>query len=94
MALWLTFQPAFPAIPGSLSSTSAVHLETPDVYVWDLAYMAFNAIQARGDTGDSQLLFKITLPLCENGTEHRLKLVCGPDDEGKACLTIMQIDED
>ena len=76
------------------SAAAAEDLETPDVYVWDLAYMAFNAIKALGNTGSDRLLFKITLPLCENGTEHRLKLVCGPDDEGEPCLTIMRIDED
>ena len=76
------------------NAAAAEDLETPDVYVWDLAYMAFNAIQTRGNTGDSQLHFKITLPLCDNGTEHRLKMVCGPDDEGKPCITIMRIDED
>ncbi len=71
------------------SAAFAEELETPDVYVWDLAYMAFNAIQARGNTGCDQLLFKITLPLCENGTAHRLKLVCGPGDNGEPVLTIM-----
>lgn len=69
-------------------------LDCPDVYVWDLAFMAFNAIRTQGNTGSEHLFFKITLPLCENGTEHRLKLVCGPGDAGEPVLTIMLINED
>jgi len=66
----------------------------PALYVWDIAFMSHVAIKSVTNSGSSELPFKVTMPLTENGTEHKLKLVCGPDDEGKPCLTIMLRDED
>jgi len=59
----------------------------PDVYVWDVCYMACLAIQAVKASRSSTLFFNVCLPL---GTpEKRLKLVCGPGDNLEPVLTIM-----
>jgi hypothetical protein len=75
---------------------SAAEAENVEValYVWDVAYMCHNAIRMNRKPGSSQLFFKVTLPLIENGTEHKLKLVCGPGDNGEPVLTIMLPEED
>ena len=65
----------------------------PALYVWDVAYMAYNAVNQRKTTSD-EVQFMVSLPLTENGTEHRLKLHLGPGDAGEPVLTIMLAHED
>ena len=58
--------------------------------VWDICYMAVNAVIKRLDP--STVLFHCALPI---GTPlETLKMVCGPDDDGKPVLTVMFPDED
>ena len=66
----------------------------PSLYVWDTVFLAHNAIKSKPNTGSPELFFKIMLPLTDNGTEHKLKLVCGPGDDGAPVLTIMLPEED
>ena len=66
----------------------------PALYVWDIAFMAHVAIKSAPNSGSSELPFKVTMPLTENGTEHKLKLVCGPGDNGEPVLTILLPEED
>lgn len=66
----------------------------PALYVWDIAFMAHVAIKSATNSGSSELPFAVKLPLTENGTEYRLKLVCGPGDDGAPVLTIMLPEED
>lgn len=65
-------------------------------FVYDLCFMAGLAIKTLRDTDRPELFFKIMLPLCNNGVERKLKLVCGPvgPDDPSPCLTIMMPDED
>lgn len=65
------------------------------VYVWDVCFMAHLAIKALRDSGRPELFFKVCLPLRE-GTERKLKLVCGPigPNDPNPCLTIMLPNED
>lgn len=66
----------------------------PGLYVWDTVFCAHIAIKSMSNTGKPELFFKVMLPLTENGTEHKLKLVCGPGDDGAPVLTIMLPEED
>jgi len=66
----------------------------PALYVWDIAFMSHVAIKSAKNSGSSELPFTVKLPLTENGTEYRLKLVCGPGDDGSPVLTIMLPEED
>lgn len=61
------------------------------VYVWDLVYMSYMAVQAAKSSG-TQLLFKVCLPLGK--PEKILKFVCGPGDAGEPVITIMLREED
>lgn len=65
-------------------------------YVYDVCFMAAMAIQAVRDSGKPELFFNVCLPLRENGTVKRLKMVCGPVsfDDPSPCLTIMLPEED
>lgn len=62
-------------------------------YVWDVCYMAMLAVQAVKDSTDT-IFFSVMLPLLDNCTGRKLKLVCSPDDEGAPCITIMLPHED
>ncbi len=60
--------------------------------LWDILFLFRNAaLRAKGDT-----LFFTVLVRNDNVRPHpvRLKAVCGPDDDGKPCLSIMTEDED
>jgi hypothetical protein len=69
----------------------------------DLLWMA--SLAARRGSG-SETLFDLILPLSSdprpvvrngrrnNRPQHTYKLVCGPDDDGAPCITIMRPDED
>ncbi|MFZ4856076.1 MAG: DUF6573 family protein [Desulfuromonadaceae bacterium] len=65
----------------------------PSLYVWDISYMSLVAIKSSA-SGRGELPFEVKMPLTENSTEHLLKLVCGPGDDGEPVLTIMLRDED
>lgn len=69
------------------SAASAEEVD-PALYVWDVAYMALVAIKSSA-SGHGELPFVVKLPLTENGSEKRLKLVLGPGDDGAPVLTIM-----
>lgn len=61
--------------------------------LWDILNMLRFSIQGTGSK-NSQIMFKV---LVNNGHGVRkitLKSVCGPDDDGKPCITIMLPDED
>jgi hypothetical protein len=75
------------------SAASAEEVDSA-LYVWDVAYMALVAIKSATNSGSSELPFEVKMPLTENGTEYRLKLVCGPGDDGSPVLTIMLPEED
>ena len=75
------------------SAASAEEVD-PALYVWDVAYMAHVAIKSATNSGSSELPFEVKMPLTENGTEYKLKLVCGPGDDGSPVLTIMLPMED
>ena len=77
-----------------IESAAAAEETDPSLYVWDTAYMAYHAIRTVKNSGSPEMFFKVTMPLTENGTEHKLKLVCGPGDDGEATLTIMLPEED
>jgi hypothetical protein len=65
------------------------------VYVWDVCNMAAMVAKASRD-GGPELLFKVMLPLRDQGKETTLKLVCGPigPRNPSPCLTIMLLEED
>jgi hypothetical protein len=75
------------------SAASAEEVD-PALYVWDVAYMAHVAIKSATNSGSSELPFEVKMPLTENGAEYKLKLVCGPGDNGEPVLTIMLPMED
>jgi hypothetical protein len=79
-----------------IESSAAGEEVAPDIYVWDVAYMAFNAIKKleTGSTSNNELFYHVMMPLTENGTEHKLKLVCSAGDDGSPVLTIMLPEED
>ena len=76
-----------------IENAAAAEEVDPALYVWDVAYMALVAIKS-SSSGNGELPFKVTLPLNDNGTEHKLKLVCGPGDDGSPVLSIMMPLED
>lgn len=62
------------------------------MYVWDLCWMCFMAVNAVKESHCSEVDFNVCLPI---GTpEKQLKLVCSPGDEGEPVLTIMLPGED
>jgi len=79
----------------SLIETTATdsNVETA-LIVWDVAYMALVAIKSAPNAGNPELLYSVCMPLTENGSKKRLKLVCGPGDCGEPVLTIMLPEED
>lgn len=64
------------------------------VYVWDVCWMAFQAIQAVRDSDVDTIFFNVMLPLRKEAVAKHLKLVCGPDDDATPCLTVMLPEED
>lgn len=77
-----------------IESAAAAEETDSSLYVWDTAYLAYHAIKTVKSTCSPELFFKVMMPLTENGTEHKLKLVCSPGDAGEATLTIMLPEED
>lgn len=68
--------------------------------LWDVLWMGANAMRGAGDS--SQVLFKLyVVPNVPEGSKRNprsklvaLKAVCGPDDNGDPCITIMYLHED
>jgi len=82
------------AVWSLIETTSADSEVETALIVWDVAYMALIAIKSAPSSGSSELQFNVMMPLTENSSEKRLKLVCGPGDKGEAVLTIMLPEED
>jgi hypothetical protein len=79
----------------SLIETTAADSDVETaLIVWDVAYMALVAIKSATNSGCSELPFEVKMPLTENGADYKLKLVCGPGDDGAPVLTIMLPMED
>jgi hypothetical protein len=63
--------------------------------LWDILVMLSYAI--RGNKDQSELRFRLHV---RNDNRDRmpplveLKAVCGPDDDGSPCITVMRVDED
>ena len=66
------------------------------VYVWDVALMALNAIKRNQNEAQSELLFRVMLPLREHGKPKILKLISGPTGphDANPVLTITLPEED
>ena len=65
--------------------------------LWDVIFMAFQAISLSRETGD-RLLFRLyRVPRDGHSTDAELttlKLIVGPGDSGEPVITIMLVDED
>ena len=65
--------------------------------LWDVIFMAFQAISLSRETGD-RLLFRLyRVPRDGHSTDAELttlKLIVGPGDSGEPVITILLIDED
>ena len=65
--------------------------------LWDVIFMAFQAISLSRETGD-RLLFRLyRVPRDGRSTDAELttlKLIVGPGDSGEPVITIMLVDED
>jgi hypothetical protein len=61
--------------------------------LWDVLVVLHFAIR-KGAEG-SEVQFKVSF-LCREGEQREitLKSICGPDDDGRPCITIMAPDED
>jgi hypothetical protein len=71
----------------------------------DLLWMASLAVRQAAE-GESEVLFDVILSLSgdpeprdgrgqgELSSTRTYKLVCGPNDDGSPCLTVMRVDED
>ncbi len=64
-----------------------------DGRLWDILQMLRYAIKTR-DKSQSQLSFKLSVKNGDTATTVTLKAICGPDDDGKPCTTIMMPKED
>ena len=61
--------------------------------LWDILWMC--SLEARRQKENSVILFSVLVQNSNKGPNKvDLKCVCGPDDEGAPCLTIMRPDED
>jgi hypothetical protein len=62
--------------------------------LWDILHMLRFAIRRRQDT-TSEIFFQLHVQN-DNRTPKlvTLKSVCGPDDDGSPCITVMMTDED
>lgn len=61
--------------------------------LWDILWMC--SLEARRQKENSVILFSVLVQNSNRGPKKvDLKCVCGPDDEGAPCLTIMRPDED
>jgi len=61
--------------------------------LWDILWMC--SLEARRQKENSVILFSVLVQNSNKGPKKvDLKCVCGPDDEGAPCLTIMRPDED
>lgn len=69
--------------------------ETPEGRLWDVLFMASLAVRGSKREG-SELVYPVILHTEETPgeTEYRVKLVCGPGDEGEPVLTLMLPHED
>lgn len=63
--------------------------------LWDVLMMLWFAIKTRGAEG-SELKFRVCVQNRPDAEPElmTLKAVCGPDDDGTPCLTVMMPDED
>lgn len=64
-----------------------------DGRLWDILQMLRYEIKT-GDKSQSQLSFKLSVKNGDTATTVTLKAICGPDDDGKPCITIMMPEED
>ena len=61
--------------------------------LWDILWMC--SLEARRQKENSVILFSVLVQNSNRGPKKvDLKCVCGPDDAGAPCLTIMRPDED
>ena len=61
--------------------------------LWDILWMC--SLEARRQKENSVILFSVLVQNSNRGPKKiGLKCVCGPDDEGAPCLTIMRPGED
>lgn len=79
-----------------------VSLPKPDVFqsedgrLWDILFMLYATIRARGANAGAELLFELHVQNDPAGEPQpvTLKAVCGPNDDHSPCLTIMLPNED
>jgi len=88
----------------SVAMTDTVHAEYVQVpagvddqdeqgRLWDILWMCF--LEARRQKESSTIFFSVLVKNSNKGPKKvDLKCVCGPDDEGAPCLTIMRPGED
>jgi hypothetical protein len=60
--------------------------------LWDVLFMCH--LYARRNGEAQEMLFQLLVRKTGRTETVTLKAVCGPDDSGEPCLTIMQPDED
>ena len=69
------------------------HGQSFDGRAWDMLFMMRNAVRvSRGAT--SELLFRVIFLVGRKHVTTTLKAVCGGDDNGAPCITIMLSTED
>jgi hypothetical protein len=75
-----------PGIPGDQDTAGRL---------WDVLWMLRHAV-ARGEPDASELRYELSVRVGPNEGPAlvELKAVCGPDDDGRPCLTVMFPDED
>ena len=71
--------------------------QDPEGRLWDVLWMAKNAVHHSSEGGTELLFTVLRIPVNGRGVKprpQRLKFVCGPDDDGSPCITIMMPHED
>lgn len=61
--------------------------------LWDILNMLRYAIKSKGNSG-SEIAFQLLVNNGSGASKVTLKSVCGPDDDGSPCITIMLPNED
>jgi hypothetical protein len=63
--------------------------------LWDVLQLLKRAVQARKGQPTTTVLFDISVVIDRlRPSKVQLKAVCGPDDGGRPCMTIMCAEED
>jgi len=72
--------------------TGREHGQSEEGRMWDVLNVLRNAIRTQPE--ENPLLFKVLFSQGNRLRRVRLKAVCGPDDEGNPCITLMFPEED